>query len=51
MAFRHDNGESSMVKTEEAGMGMRCIQIANLPTEVPIEQYETCSQGMARLKT
>jgi len=33
--FRHDNGELSQVQIELAGMGTRCIMIANLPPEVP----------------
>jgi hypothetical protein len=33
--FRHDTGELSIVHIDWAGMGVRRIQIANLPPEVP----------------
>jgi hypothetical protein len=33
--LRHGNGELSGVRIELAGMGVRCIRLANLPTEVP----------------
>jgi hypothetical protein len=32
--YKHDNGEISKVTIEPAGMGMRTIRNANLPTEV-----------------
>jgi len=32
--YKHDNGEISMAKVEVAGMGVRRVRIANLPSEV-----------------
>jgi hypothetical protein len=33
--YRHATGETSIVTTEPAGMGLRCIRTANLPPEDP----------------
>ena len=35
MALKHDTGELSQVHISIAGMGIRKVRIANLPTEVP----------------
>jgi hypothetical protein len=35
LEYQHENGESYTVHIELAGMGTKCIRIANLPPEVP----------------
>jgi len=35
LEYRHETGEVSIVRVDIAGMGLRRVRVANLPSEVP----------------